>query len=301
MNRQAAQINQIARQEGWRIAAEAAASTAEDPVQQLEFITSEARADFQFLLPVNREAVVLDLDGGWGNQTVSFARTCKQVYRLDPAPWKMEFTRIRAAQEGLTNITCIQSHPAEIPLPMNSCHIALLTKTRMDETWKDQSSLEGAYYFQVLRAIWQRLVPGGCVFISVENRFSYQHLLGSRVPPSNLRFITLLPPSLARFYARQFRGVEYPDFTSTPQRIKTILNETGFTKLMVFFQVPVYPGFRFLADINSREATNFLISRLRVHSDFSWHSYVLSRIASAIGVLPYLAPGFCMLAYKESN
>ncbi len=105
-------INQIARQEGWKTAAEISASKSGNPSYQLEYITSKARADFRFLLPITKDAVVPDDYGGWGNMTTAFARTCKHVFTLDTSQSKLEFVKIRTSQDGLTNITFIRSRPS---------------------------------------------------------------------------------------------------------------------------------------------------------------------------------------------
>lgn len=293
------EINQIARQKGWRVAAEFSASKSGDPSIQLEYITSEARADFRFLLPVTRDAVVLDVCGGWGNMTTAFARTCKHVFSLDTSQSKLEFVKIRTSQEGLTNITFIQSRPSEIPLPFNSCHIALLTDPLECEYWRSISQPSQKVHSQVLHAIWQRLVPGGCLYISVQNRFSYQYILGRRVPPSNLRFITLLPTSLANLYSRLVRGADYQDITFTLTGIRKSLRAAGFSKLDLFFPIPTYPGFRFLTNFKSRGAADFMLSRLRLHSGFSNSVYLFSKLASAIGILKLVTPGFSVVAYKD--
>jgi SAM-dependent methyltransferase len=295
MNGNSIEINQIARQEGWRTAAQLSASKSDNPSHQLEYITSEARADFRFLLPITKDDIVLDVCGGWGNNTTAFARTCKHVFSLATSLDKLEFISIRASQEGLTNITFIQSHPSEIPLPFESCHIALLTDSQECEFWSPHSKNN---HTKVLRAIWQRLVPGGCLYTGVANRFSYNYILGSRVPPSNLRFVTILPTSLANLYSRLFRGVEYQDISYSMTGIKNTLSDAGFSKLDLYFPIPTYPSFRFMTDFKSQEAVNFMISRLRLYSGFTNSFHILAKLSSAIGILPWVAPGFSVIAYK---
>jgi 2-polyprenyl-3-methyl-5-hydroxy-6-metoxy-1,4-benzoquinol methylase len=298
MNGNSIEINQIARQEGWRTAAQLSASKSDNPSHQLEYITSEGRGDYRLLLPITKDDIVLDVCGGWGNNTTAFARTCKHVFSLATSLDKLEFISIRASQEGLTNITFIQSHPSEIPLPLESCHIALLTNILECEGWCNISPHSQNHHSQVLHAIWQRLVPGGCLYISVENRYSYKYILGSRVPPSNLRFMTLRPTSRANLYSRFFRGVEYQDITYSMTGIKNTLRDAGFSKLDLYFPIPTYPSFRFMTDFKSREAANFMISRLRLHSRFRSSFRLLTKLASAIGILPWVAPGLSMVAYK---
>ena len=295
------EITQIARQKGWRAAAEILAKESDDPSHNLEYITNEARADFRFLLPITKDDVVLVVCGGWGNVTTAVARTCKHVYSVDASLSKLEFTKIRASQEGLTNITFIQSHPNEMPLPLESWNIALLPDTLECESWCEAAVGSRSSHSRILEAIWQRLVPGGCLYLGLENRFSYNYILGNKVPHSNLRFITLLPASVADLYSRLFRRAEYQNITYSLAGIKKTLKDVGFSEIDIFFPIPRYPTFRFLTNFQSREATDFMISRLRLHSGFTDSFYTLAKIASFFGVLPWVAPGFGVIAYKERS
>ena len=78
-----------------------------------------------------------------------------------------------------------------------------------------------------------------------------------------------------------------------------ILQQAGFSSLEILYPIPAYPKFRFMADLNSRAATNFMISRLRVHAGFNKSFYLFSRVASTLGILPWFAPGFSIIAYKD--
>jgi 2-polyprenyl-3-methyl-5-hydroxy-6-metoxy-1,4-benzoquinol methylase len=294
-------INQIAREEGRRTAAEFLARKYDNPSHQLEYITSEARADYKFLLPITKDDIVLDICGGWGNTTTAFARICKYVYSVDASPSKLEFKKIRASQEELTNITFIQSPPPEIPLPQESCNIVLLSDTLECEYWRDTATGSRSNHSQILKAIWQRLVPGGCLYLGLDNRFSYEYFLGKRVPPSNLRFVTLLPASVANLYSRLFRGTETQNISYSLPGIKKTLKDVGFSDFDLLFPIPRYPTFRFLTDFQSREVTGFMISRLRLHSGFSNSFHTLAIFASFLGILPWVAPGFAVIAYKERS
>ena len=202
------EFNRIASTEGWRAAAERASRTSDTPA-----ISSEARADFRFLLPVTKDAIVLDMCCGWGNMTTAFARTCKHVFTLDTSWDKLVFSSLRASQEGLENITYLHARPDDIPLPNASCHIVLLADSLECGFWQQTSTNGDQNHAKILQSMWEVLAPGGCLYLGIENRYSYKYLLGGRVPPSNLRFVSLLPRSLANAYSQLLRKVDYQEIT----------------------------------------------------------------------------------------
>lgn len=292
-------FNRLASSEGWQAAAETIASKSGNPAHHLEYITSEARADFRFLLPSTKDDIVLDTCSGWGNMAAAFARTSKHVFAIDTSRDKLEFSKIRAEQERLDNITFIHSSPTEMPLSSESCHIALLADSLECNFWQKASTNYRHDHLQILQAIREKLVPGGCLYLGVENRYSFKYILGGGVPPSNLRFISLLPRSLANRYSRFLRQVDYQEITYSLKGITILLNQAGFTKLDILYPIPAYPKFRFLADFKSPGATDFMISRLRVHAGFNKSFYIFARLASSLGILHWFAPGFGLIAYKE--
>jgi 2-polyprenyl-3-methyl-5-hydroxy-6-metoxy-1,4-benzoquinol methylase len=292
------EFNRIASDQGWQAAAETIASKSTNPAHHLEYITSEARADFRFLLPVTPDDIVLDVCGGWGNMTAAFARTCKHVFTLDTSWEQQVFSSLRASQEGLHNITFLRANPNEIPLPEDSCQVAVLADTLECGSWQQASENSRQNHPQILRSIWEKLVPGGCLYLGVENRYSYKYVLGGKVPLSNLRFISLLPHSLANRYSHLVHHTNYQEITYSQSGITKILQQAGFSNFKVLYPIPAYPKFRFMTDLNSRAATKFMISRLRLHSGFNKTFYFFSRVASSLGILPWFAPGLSIIAYK---
>jgi len=201
---------QIAEQEGWRAAAQFLASQTVDPDNQLEHIASESCADFLILLPITGDDIVLDICGGWGSTTAAFARICKHVFSLQTSAEKLAFTAVRCAQEELHNVSLINSDPRNIPLQPNTCQVVLLTEPLSCGPWLHAGPKPRDNQLQLLKSIHRVLAPGGCLYLNIDNRFSYRYLLGARVPPTNLRFISLLPRSLANYYTRRMRGIDYP-------------------------------------------------------------------------------------------
>lgn len=290
---------QVAKQEGWKTAAHIQASQADDPADQLEYITSEAHADFRFLLPVTGNDTILDICGGWGSTTSAFARISSHVYSLHTSSEKLAFTGIRCAQEELHNVSLLHAEPSFIPLPPGSCQIALLTEPLGWEHSCNGSAGNRDHHIQVLESIYKVLAPGGCLYLNSDNRFNYRYLFGARVPPTNLRFVSLLPRSIANHYSHFLRGVDYPDTSHSVREIKALLKQAGFIKPDLIYPIPGYQKFRFLTDFKTPAITDFMISRLRLHSGFNRTSLIFARIAALLGILRWSTPGISVIAYKD--
>jgi SAM-dependent methyltransferase len=292
---------QVAKQEGWRTAAHILAGQSEDPASELEYITSERCADFRFLLPVTGDDSVLDICGGWGSTTAAFARISKHVFSLHSSSEKLAFTGVRCDQEELNNVTLIQSSPVNIPLPAQSCQVVLLTEPLACGLLPNAGAGSCDHQLQILKSIYRVLTPGGSLYLNIDNRFSYRYLLGARVPPTNLRFISLLPRSLANYYSRRILGIDYPAVAQSLGEITALLKQAGFINPDPLYPIPGYKKFRFLTNFDSRVITGYMISRLQLHSGFNRTSLIFARFAAALGILRWSSPGISVIAYKDGS
>lgn len=295
---QTRELNEIARSEGWRAAAVVAARQTADPAYYLEYITSEARADFRFLLPLDADDIVLDIGSGWGNMTVAFARTCRHVFAVDTARDSLDFVRIRARQEGLDNVTVVQAGAGEMPLPAGSCDVALMVGVLEWVAWGKNGASPQNVQERVLRRVWNTLAPGGCLYVGIENRLSFKYFLGKREPHTGLRFVSLLPMPVANLYSRLARNVDYREVTYSKRGLAGILKRVGFDRVQFYYPVPGYQNFRFLANYGTRGTTQFVFSHLRAHPKFTSAHYAAARLSLLLGIHKWTAPCFSVVAYK---
>lgn len=292
-------INKIALTEGWPAAAQVAASRTNNPVYQLEYISSEARADFRFLMPSTPDDIVLDLGSGWGNISVAFARFARHVFAIDSSLNNLRFVQIRAHQEGVANITPLRSDAGRIPLPPDSCNIALMVGVLEWVAWNKTSVNPRQVQLQVLQNVREKLVTGGCLYIGIENRFAYKYFLGSREPHTRLRFVSLLPHPIANWYSRLKRGRDFMEVTYSLRGIKNLLQKAGFGRVQIYYPIPGYQIFRFITDLKSKPQGQYLFEQLRSYPKFSETSYVAARLALGSGLLKWFAPCFSVFAYKD--
>ena len=69
-----------------------------------QYVTDKQRAAFLDLLPLNDQAVTLEIGTGLGQITVPLAARCRFVYGLEVVPGQARFTVERCRQSGFTNV-----------------------------------------------------------------------------------------------------------------------------------------------------------------------------------------------------
>lgn len=296
---QSNKINQLAKEEGWRFAARDAANQTNNPEYQYEYIVNEARADFKLLLPLTHDNIVLDIGSGWGTITTAFSRHARHVFALDVSRENLEFTRYRLEQEGLNNCTLLQTDATKIPLPRNSCDIALLVGVLEWVAWGSEESHPKTIQANVLQSIYDVLAPGGCLYIGIENRFSYKYFLGAKEPHTGLRFVSLLPFPLANIYSKVIRGRYYREITHSLSGIKQLIRESGFKSAKIYFPVPGYQNFRFLTSHDTKGVSKYLFDELRNFPKYKFNYYLASMVALQLKIHKQIAPCFSIIAYKH--
>jgi len=265
-----------------------------------EYICSEARADFRFLMPIDSKSVLLDVGSGWGNITTAFARTVRYVIALDTNLDNLRFVQLRAQQEGLHNVIVAQSDACILSIRQASCDAALMVGAL---EWIARGRVDDppqCLQKQALQRVHRALKPGGCLYLAIENRFSFKYFLGAKEPHTNLRFISILPNVVAQRYSRLIRQRDYREITYSLWGLRKLLHSVGFEQVDFFFPIPDHKNFRFLVDFENRDVTRFVLEQLRTHPKFSRWQYLASRIMLSLPLRleHFFWPGFSVLAVR---
>lgn len=264
----------------------------------LQVASRELLGDFRLLLPLSQEATVLQVGIDWGAASVSLARSSRRVYAVDLQAETLRFTALRAQQEGLENVVLLNGSVLRLPLDANSCDAAVLLDVLEWVPTHVDRALPDALQLEALGEVYRILKPGGCLYLSVENRYGYNYLLGARDLHTGLRFVSILPRRLADVYSRLARKRPYREWTLSLRDLEKRLSDVRFRAVEVFCVLPGYRDFSYIVPARRPEALRFALKMLETHTGFrAWHSLAL-RLPLPGGGLAALAPRYAWLARK---
>lgn len=298
------QLNQRAIQVGWESAIRAHVAEHHDELGTEyinEYICSEARADFRFLMPTTSDSVVVDIGSGWGNITSALARSSRHVIALDTNLDNLRFVQLRASQEGLNNVTVAQADACTLPLRAESCDAALMVGVLEWVAWGRKDGEPHTWQKKALERISRALRPGGCLYLATENRFSFKYFLGAKEPHTDLRFVSILPFKFAKMYSKLARKQDYREVTYSLLELEKLLRSVGFDKIKFYFPIPGYQNFRYLLDLENRGVSRYVLDQMRGYPRFTNLLYSAGRIALnlPISFQRFLWPSFSILAVRS--
>ena len=296
-------INRRAAEIGWRSAIlerDASRDRQDEADNANEYVISEARADFRYLLPVDSRSTVLDIGSGWGSITTAFARQADSVIAVDTNLDNLQFVTIRAQQEGLDNVVALQADAHSLPVRECTCDVALMVGVL---EWVAGGHATGSPFDlqkRALQRVHSALRPGGCLYLAIENRFSFKYWVGFKEPHTGLRFVSLLPYGLADRYSLLSRGSGYREITYSYPGLRTLLQSVGFGEVRFYFPVPGYQNFRMLLNLEQRRTTFFALGRLRAHPRYKAVYRLAARATHLLPLAPVrlLWPSFCVVATR---
>ncbi len=171
------QLNQKAKKIGWETAVIEHTREYIHSRYYLEYaekqIISEAPGDFQYLLPINKESIVLVIGVGWGNITSSFARNAKYIFAMDVNADLLHFSKLRLNQEGLKNIKLIQGASSSL-LAKEKCFDAIILLGTLEQLVYERTlNSPDQMRSEFLANIFSALKPNGAIYLATENRFKF--------------------------------------------------------------------------------------------------------------------------------
>lgn len=204
------------------------------------YSASEARAGFKFLLDHFQEGVVLDYGCGSGANTLSLARNFSHVFATDLTPERAQFTRLRAHQENLSNVSVFCCGDTKhIPLPDHFVDVVIVDGVL---EWVPESRPGEPSRVQIdfLKELGRVLKPNGHLFITIENRFGAGYFAGVREEHTRMRFVSLLPRRLGDLYSQRVRGKPIRTYTYSRSGYRSLLQAAGVGVVDFWGLLPSY-------------------------------------------------------------
>ncbi|MFM2357474.1 MAG: hypothetical protein RJA61_211 [Candidatus Parcubacteria bacterium] len=220
----------------------------------------ENRADWRFVIPINKNFRVLDAGAGMGRISIPLARVTKEVVAIDNSFLRMKFLKKRAEKENLKNIEVCVGSIFDQPFQSESFDLivmnGLLEWVGATERFKDPRDAQ----LESLRIAKKLLKKGGFLYVGIENRLALSYLRA--IDHSGLRFTSYMPRWLANMYMKLRKGRRYDTYTYTKRGYEKLLHEAGFDDITFFLPYPGYNLPRIMIPYNNINSLAYAVDSL---------------------------------------
>lgn len=206
---------------------------------RLEYAASMSRIDFKFLLPLTKDACVLDIGGGHGLISTALARSVAQVYTIEKIRSQAEFIAVRAKQDSIANLT-VACGGANCIFPYKSASFDLIVANGVFEWVGYETSYEKVAHQQklFLLEIARMLKPGGVVWLTTKNKYSLSMILSRTINNNYIPLISILPDDAINFIAKCFGKGEYLSGLKYVNGYLNLFKSCGFKNKSIWVPLP---------------------------------------------------------------
>jgi len=249
----------------------------------------------------------LDAGCGWGGLSFWMAKEFNQVYALDVQLDGLQFIDIRASQERVTNIITVQGDVFSLPFPDSFFDVVVLNGVL---EWVGTFSKEyppKVLQEMALNEVARVLQAKGTLFVAIENRFGLQYFLGYKEEHTGLRYISLLPRSLADAYHRYRKGTDFRTLTHSRSGLMKMLGRCGFFWTEWFSIFPSYRNCRYAASLEGYGALKFLVRNFATEKTFlpdillKIGVQVLSKSSFLLKIGSFFSPSWGVFASRKTT
>lgn len=279
-------------------------------------VCDPARANWLDVTAPAAHGAALDIGCGMGMNAIGMSRRFETVWALDAIFERLRFTTLRLRQERIGNVRPLFGSVFGLPFAEESLDLVLLNGILEWVGEWDYSAPPRAVQERVLRRVHELLRPGGNLVVGIENRFSYSYLYSGR-DHSGYQMTSYMPRAMATAYMRLMRRlagrrryfsdwasekpVEYRTYTYTVRGYRRLLREAGFAEVHAYYCYPNYNFPHKLLPLDDRAALRQSLKMLARpgRSIKATLRNALAGGAAACGLLPYVVPGYTLVAVKR--
>lgn len=251
------------------------------------WLTDLNRARWHHLLGMKPDSQVLDLGAGLGTMSHALSKAYSRVFAVEKVEERVEFMRLRFAQEKCENITLIRTDIDLLPFPYHTLDLIVLNGVLEWLPYNKKHLNPREAQVRYLQALRELLKPGGTLYVGIENRLSYNFLAGAPDPHIWIKFVPVLPRFVSDAVCRLKIGDRYRPYLYSHRGYRKLLSEVGFREVEIFC---VYPSYHDPKEIIS----------LKNHSGQFLNNTWLTRNPLSAGVKKILV-GLNLLKYFSHN
>lgn len=202
------------------------------------YVTDYTRADFKFLLPINKDAVVLEVGSSMGQICLNIAPSVKKVFGTEIGEEQCKICSLLAQRRGLGNLE-ITRVEAGGKLPYQDCLFDIVLLNNTIEWIGSGRSFEEALLAQktIFSEIKRVLKTGGAFYVSTKNRYAMQYLIGDIDEHFNIRFGSALPRFLLE-WIRKKRSARFTGLLHSVGGLKKLSKDAGLDVRETYWAIP---------------------------------------------------------------
>ena len=249
---------EIGRSDGWEIAVARVAKKHGEALGA--YLTDPRRINWYYACPGSPRDV-LDLGAGWGTISANLSPLVRKVVALEGVAERVDFVALRCQQDGLENVFPVEADFTAPPFPPRSFDLIVSNGVLEWVGLQNDSDDPRELQKQFLSRLLDLLVPGGWLYVGVENRLAYSNFLGA-MDHSGLPFTALMPRVMAdgatrlarrigygRDYRTQMGQSGYRTYTYTRRGFKKLMQESGFGRVVTYAALLSYNDPRYLVPV----------------------------------------------------
>jgi hypothetical protein len=147
------------------------------------------------------------------------------------------------------------------------------------------------YYLRLLKKL---LKPGGTLYVGIENRFTYDLLIGAPDPHISVPGVAVMPRWMADFVCKRRVGDRYRPYLYSNRGYEKLMAEAGYRECRVLSALPSYYNAKKIRPLSlpSAEWTE------DVWRSKNWLSRLVKRGVVALDLLKYLGYAYVVFAEK---
>lgn len=261
-----------------------------------QMILNLNRANWQYLVDLSPASRVLDLGAGTGTTSHALALNCREVVALEPVLERIQFMKYRFTQERLWNAKIVRSSLWTLPFSDESFDLVAMNGV-LEWVAAGLSGDPEALQKRALKNAWQLLRPGGSLYVGIENRLALGYFLGYPDVHCGLPWVTLLPRSVANWYAkRRGQSEGYRNYLYSSAGYRRLLQQVGFRSVKVYIAQPSYNHPRYLIPLEGDAYSYY--HHLWGTTPSRPARKLLDKLLLSLGVFKHLEYSFAILARK---